>query len=68
MLFSANSVLSARCSWQHGVGPVGQPALADDPDRLGDDLADTFTPKHAASVAPGCPGFTVTSWSTWSAG
>jgi len=28
---------------EHGVGPVGQPALADDPDRLGDDLADTFT-------------------------
>jgi hypothetical protein len=23
----------------HGVGLVGQPALADDPDRLGDDLA-----------------------------
>jgi hypothetical protein len=33
-----------------GVGPVGEPALADDPDRLGDDLADALTGAERRSV------------------
>jgi hypothetical protein len=42
MLFSANNALS-RDVREHDVAPIGQPALVDAPERLGDDLPDTFT-------------------------